>query len=486
MQNIIKWLLLLLLFMPVFYFTLRNKKWYLYLSCAFIGILPDEFAIELSASLPLLTVERMLLLIMLGFWLYKKVKERKFKIPISLTIYLVINMIISLINMHFGISGELKRMIVLISENILLILMITDFIEDRNQLDTCLDSMILSCVALSLIGIIQTIFEYDLSSVLMLVPTRYDDSLTLRMGIIRAFGTSNAIIYGCYCAFMAVLIFYRLERTGKQRYAFALGLDIVAMICTLSRSSWLCAVGIFGLIFICRPKKFTKRIWTSMACAILICISLCLVNTNFQAAITETGKSSINAVLSTLHIQLPNNSDTNSENEPNEDKNNPQFEISEEFGDNANNPTRSRMVEWTSVTYMVNEGYGLFGYGYNAFLRGKLHYLYPQFGFWTVAGTLDVGLLAIITESGFVGLLAHLALLGYVFITAFRRRGEKGTFNYYKCMLYIIPTYLILNFMAAFTGGFWLLLGLFYASIQLDKKGLFDNGNAANYKNWLI
>ena len=52
MQNIIKWLLLLLLFMPVFYFTLRNKKWYLYLSCAFIGILPDEFAIELSASYP--------------------------------------------------------------------------------------------------------------------------------------------------------------------------------------------------------------------------------------------------------------------------------------------------------------------------------------------------------------------------------------------------------------------------------------------------
>lgn len=481
MQDIIKWMLLLILFMPVFYYAFRQKKWYLYLSCAFLGILPDEFALELSASLPLLTVERILILIMLGFWIFNQWKKREFRFPVSLAIYFGINMLISVVNLRFGIANELKNILVMVSEKILLILMITDFIDDRKDLDQCLDAMILSCVALSMIGIIQTIFEYDPTSVLALVPTRYDDSLTLRMGIIRAFGTSNAIIFGCYCAFMAVLIFYRLERTGKQRYALAFGLAIVAMICTLSRSSWLCAVGIAGLIFIFRPKKFVKRIWTSVVCTVLICAILCLCNAQFLDAMAETGKSSLNTVLSVLHIDIPGIDIGMDEGEDDF-----QLDISDEFGDNRNDPTRSRMVEWTAVSYMIDEGHALFGYGYNAFLRGKLQYFYPQFGFWTTATTLDVGLIAVITESGFVGFAALLALLGYVFIVAFQKRGDNGTFNFYKLMLYMIPMYLILNFMAAFTGGFWVLIGLFYASRKLDKKGLTDDGIAAPDNKWLV
>lgn len=487
MQDIIKWLLLLILFLPVFYYAFQQKKWYLYLSCAFLGILPDEFAIELSTSLPLLTVERILILIMLGFWIFNLWKKREFHFPISLVIYFGINMVISVINLRFGVVDELKGILLMVSEKILLILMIADFIDDRKELDQCLDAMILSCMALSLIGIIQTIFEYDPTSVLALVPTRYDDSLTLRMGIIRAFGTSNAIVFGCYCAFMAMLIFYRLERTGKQRYALVLGLTIVAMICTLSRSSWLCALGIAGLIFVFRPKKFVKRIWTSVVCTVLICAILCLCNAQFFAAITETGKSSLNTVLSVLHINIPGNvagSDTGTDEDS--DKNDLQIEISDEFGENRNNPTRSRMVEWTAVSYMIDEGYALFGYGYNAFLRGRLHYFYPQFGFWTTATTLDVGLISTITTSGFVGFAALLLLLGYVFVVAFCRRGNKGSFSFYKLMLYMIPMYLILNFMAAFTGGFWVLIGLFYASRRLDQKGLTDDGVAAPNDKWLV
>ena len=484
MQDIIKWMLLLVLFMPVFYYAFRQKKWYLYLSCAFIGILPDEFAIELSASLPLLTVERILILIMLGFWLFKKWKERKFSFPLSLAIYMGINLIISVINLRFGIANELKGILTLVLEKILLILMVADFIDDRKELDNCLDAMTLSSVALSLIGIIQTIFEYDPTSVLALVPTRYDDSLTLRMGIIRAFGTSNAIIFGCYCAFMALLIFYRLERTGKQRYALALGLAFVALICTLSRSSWLCAVGIAGLIFIFRPKKFVKRLWTSGVCILLICATLCLINSHFLTAITETGKSSLNTVLSAMHISIPG-VDNNNGTEDSE-KDDLQFDISDEFGDNSSDPTRSRMVEWTAVSYMISEGHAVFGYGYSAFLRGRLHYFYPQFGFWTTATTLDVGLLSVLTESGFVGFAAYLALLGYVFFEALRKRGNNGSFSFYKLLLFGIPLYLMLNFMAAFTGGFWLLIGLFYASLRLDKKGLPDDGAAAPTDKWLL
>ena len=80
------------------------------------------------------------------------------------------------------------------------------------------------------------------------------------------------------------------------------------------------------------------------------------------------------------------------------------FKLSDDFGLNANNASYSRTVQWTAVSYMVNEGKGLFGYGYLAYVRGCLRYFYRQFGFWTVATTLDVGFVRIATEAGLLGL----------------------------------------------------------------------------------
>lgn len=486
MQNVIKWILLLILFFPAVYFAFKQKKWYLYLVCTFVGILPDQFAFELSSSLPLLTVERILILVLLGFWCWKKWKEKKFSFPLSLLIYFGINVLISLVNIRFGAGNELKRIAILLLERVLLILMLADLIEDRKEFDNCIDCVILSCVAMSAAGIIQTIFEFDITSVLALTEGRYTNELTPRMGIIRAFGTSNAISFGCYCAFMALVIFYRLERTGKQRYSLALALDIVALICTLTRSAWLCLGGMAFLLLLFRPRKFIARIWPAMLFTVLLVFSLFFVNSSFKAAIVETGKSSINTVLSAI---IPSSSSTPSATDPDTteptEKDDLQFELSEDFGSNAN-PTRSRLVEWTAVTYMLEEGHGLFGYGYNAFINGKLHYFYPQFGHWTVAKVLDVGLLAIITESGIIGLLTHIAFLGYLFVVALRKRGPNGTFRYNKLILYLIVQYFLLNFMAAFTGSFWLMIGLFYASMQLDEKGLLEETQSANHKKWMF
>jgi len=491
MQSILKWFLLLILFAPFFVFCFRQKKWYLYLACGLIGLLPDQFAIEISKSLPLLTGQRVLILILLGFFLWKCMKQRSWKPSIPLLIYFAINVLISLVNMRYGIVGELKRIAIMLLEEVMLILMVAELIEDRRELDRCMDAMILSCVAMSFVGMIQTIFEFDIASVLKLVEARAALQLTQRMGMIRAFGTTNAIIYGCYCAFMAMVIFYRLERTGKQRYSLALALTLVAMICTLSRSSWLCILCIVGLLFVVRPRKLMKRCWPAVAAMVALCLLLSCINRDFGNAILQTGKSTLNTVLSAVNIDplggklTPGGTDgagdaTEETQDPSETERPPMLELPEEFGDNAKNPTRSRMVEWTAVKYMLEEGEAAFGYGYNAFPRGKLHYFYPQFGHWTVAKTLDVGLLAVVTESGFVGLAAYLGLLLFLLLRAFRGRGQNGSFTFNKLMLYMLPLYLLLNFMAAFTGPVWLFIGLFYASGKLDAALTPDAGQPAD------
>lgn len=464
-----KWLILLVLFAPVFYFAFRHKKWYLYLPCALVGVLPDQFAIELSSSLPLLTFSRVLILILFGFWVVKKFKHWKFHIPLAVALYFGVGIAISVINTRFGVMNEVKNIAITIMEELLVILMVTDLIEDRIEFDRCLDALVLSGVALSIIGIVQTIFEFDVTTVMQLVEARSATMLTLRMGMIRASGTTNALIYGCYCAFMAMIIFFRLERTGKQRYALALALDVIALLCTMSRSSWLALGVAIILLMVTRPRKTLRRIWTTGVAIILIFTTLCFINSHFKVAMVGTAVSSANTVLKPFGIELKMPSFGGEDGE----------DLEEEFGDNANNAARSRTVEWTAVTYMIDEGEAVFGYGYNAFPRGKLHYFYPQFGFWTVAGTLDVGLLATVTESGFVGLIAQLAFLAYVFINALIRRGKRGTFTFNKLVVYTIPLYLVLNFMSAFSGPFWVFLGLFFASRKLRLESQPDTGISA-------
>ena len=86
---------------------------------------------------------------------------------------------------------------------------------------------------------------------------------------------------------------------------------------------------------------------------------------------------------------------------------------------------------------------------------------------------LDVGLVALITESGLLGPLAHLGLMGYLFVVSWKRRGRNGCFNFYSMTLYMIPLYLLLNFLAAFlqAAAVWLYIGLWYGNLRLDKLG---------------
>lgn len=493
MMNILKWILLLVLFGPVFYFALRQKKWYLYLACAFIGVLPDGFAVELSASLPLLTAQRILILVLMGFWVVDKWKTRKWFAPLPLLIYFGVQVIISVVNMRFGFSNEVKRIALMVLEQVLLAIMIADTIENRKELDSCIDMTLLTCAVLSIIGICQTLFNFDIASVLQIVDPRTNTALTHRMEMTRAYGMANAITFGCYCTFMALLCYYRLEKTGKHRYSLILALDVLALLCTMSRSAWLCFAGVAALLVVTRPRLFFKRVWVCIAMAVVLFTGMAFTNGGFGEAMLETGKSSLNTVLSAANIHVPGlETADGSQQDPDfvqpekPVQQGQQFQISSKFGLNANSAANSRLVEWTAVLYMKEEGNLLFGYGYNAFPRGMLHYFYPQFGFWTVATTLDVGLLGIVTESGVIGLLTELALLGWIMVTAFLKRGKNGTFTFNKVMMYAVPVYLMLNFMAAFYASIWVIIGLYFANRKLEENGEEEIAEPVADKRWLF
>lgn len=470
-----------LLFAPIVYLALRQKKWYLYLLCAFIGVLPEQFSIKLFEGFPLLSASRILIIIALGFWAWDKWKTKVFHFPKSLLVFFGINLIISLINLQYG-ATEIKRIFLLIFEWVLLAIMLMDMIHDREEFHRCIDFAIMGCAALAVIGIVQTVFHYDLSSALHLTKTVTSVQLASRMGLMRAFGTYNAISYGCYCAFMAFLILYRLYATKSIWHSGAFALNFIALICTFTRSAWLCFAGIAFVALLLFGGKLIRRLLPSIALTLALISVLCCAQPKLFNAFVETGKSSINTILgivpdSVVSLFFPDgtqNSDQPDATSPTvPDNSTPGFVLDEDFGMNASDPAYSRTAQWTAVKYMAKEGVLLFGYGYNALLRGRIHFFFDRWAAkWEPTDFLDVGLVALIAESGLFGAIAHLCLLACLFICALRRKIhlKERKLDFYWLTILMIPLYLLLNYLAAFLYAqvVWLFIGLFYAYKKLE------------------
>ena len=475
-----KYILMLALLAPIVYLALRQKKWYLYLLFGLICFLPEQFAVQLHDKLPLISATRLLILLVVGAWLLKCWKEKKLLLPVSILCFLGLNLLISCVNLQHGFD-EVNRMFLFIFERTLLVLAVTGLIENRQEVDRCVDFMILGCVAVSVIGIVQIVFEYDIASVLHLVETAASAKVPDRMGLVRAYGTFNAIAFGCYCSIMLLLIYFRLENTKKQYYSAAFAVTFMAMFCTLTRSAWLCFAAIFFLLVVIRKGKPILRLLPSAGIAILLCLSLCLVQPKLYSAIVETGKSTFNTVISVLPPSLrpqrapanttdtPTDSPETSEDEtkPNDD---PYFELDKEFGLNANAPINSRTQQWSAMERMEEDGYLVFGYGYNAYPEGKIFYRRNADSPWQKAHAIDAGVVSLGTESGIVGLATMIAFLGYMFIVSWLRRTRSKEFDYFKMMLYLIPMYGMLNVASSFLHKpvVWLCFALFYACHKLE------------------
>lgn len=472
-----KLLILCALFAPIIYMAFKQKKWYLYLMTAFVGILPEQFSVRVHDSLPLLTVSRVLILVAIAFWLVERIKPRRFSVPKSLWIYFGVNVALALFHLFFDLD-EIKHIAVLLVERALVMILLKDMIESREEFERCVDFLILGCCAVSVIGICQTVFDYDIASALHLTETMSSIILSPRMGLTRAYGTFNAISFGCYLSMMLLPIYYRLEKTRLHRYSVAFALTFSALICTFTRSAWLCVAAVFFFIFLLRRLKMIKRLVPGVAMAVALCLLLCLPQPKLMSAFVQTGRSVINTVLMAIPSSpsedpSPSDPSASTPDVPEKDENKPPLELDEEFGPNGSDPSYSRMAQWSAVRYMIGEGKLLVGYGYNAFPEGKLHFYFDRWlGEWEVAKMLDVGLVALMTEFGLLGTLTHAGLLVYIAIYCWLHRRKDGAFGFYRMTLYSLPLYLLLNFLASFLYAelIWLLWGLFYAYSRLDKE----------------
>lgn len=450
MGTIVKLVIIGALFIPIVFKAVKYNKWYIYLLFAFYAILPDTFAIEISASLPLITVKRLLILLVCGIWLYNAKYRRRQHIPKELLIYTIVNVAISVINLRLT-FGELNNTFISIFEQFLLVMAVKSMIESEEEVYICLDFLIYGSVALGIISILQTVMKADVTTVLAIIEDRVVESITDRMNTVRAFGTSNAIKNGCYCAFMCLITMFMYEKRKKFKYIFFLTVNAMALLCTMTRSALL-AFGItIAFMVIVRNRHIIKAYSKYILPVVTAVVAVFIVKPSMFDSVIEVFKS----ILNVLGFE---------------------FELSSDFGLNADNASYSRLVQWSAVYYMIQEGYMFLGYGYNAFLRGCLYYHFKQFGTWTKAGALDTGFVAVAVEGGLLGLINILILWIGIAVSSLKNRDRRhGSYDIYKLTIYFVFMYMIINVASAYasTELIWLYLAVFFSYREIKSSDMY-------------
>ena len=447
MDAIFKLIVISLLIIPIIFNAVKYDKWYIYILFAFYTILPDTFAIEISTSLPLITGKRILIIIVSVIWFYNMKFRKRSHIPKELLIYTIVALGISLFNLRIN-FGEFNNIFIIIFEQFLLVMTVKSIISEEEEVYRCLEFLIYGSGVLAVISILQTVLKIDLTTVLAISEDRVAEVITDRMNAVRAFGVTNAIKNGCYCAFMFMITMFMYEKKKQIRYIFFLVMNIIALVCTMTRSAIL-ALGITVVIMIViRNRAFLKIYFKYLIAAVVLVIGVLIVKPSIFEGITEVIKS----ILNVLGFD---------------------YELSSDFGFNADNASYSRMVQWSAVYYMIKEGFAVCGYGYNAFIRGCLYYYFKQFGSWTRAGALDTGFVGIAVEGGLLGLINNIMLWVSISFYSFRYRDKKSReSDIYKLTIYMTIMYFIINMASAFsnTDLIWLYMAIFFAYREIKVR----------------
>ena len=151
-----------------------------------------------------------------------------------------------------------------------------------------------------------------------------------------------------------------------------------------------------------------------------------------------------------------------------------QVDVSSQFGNNIDAST-SRLMQFSAFEDMFEKGVFLFGFGYQAFTRGLVYYFYPQFGSWSVASTLDVGVVSVMIESGIIGLINWAAFFFVIYLSCKKAK----TFTFEVLIKYILILYFMLNILTAclYNEFFWLIIILYFANDKIKRSNqIIGNG----------
>jgi hypothetical protein len=226
-----------------------------------LPIIPNYFDIKLAGSLPFINLQKITLSLISIYWVSTKILRRK-KVLVGppivrlLLIYAFLQAL-SLITTIYG-KASLFAYIRYWLENYLIFFMVIDLIRSKEDIIRVFNTLILSAIVVSIIGLIHYITgRYPLS----FVPSSslfdslwmYYEWANIRLGIQRINSVfTHTIILGMFLNLVipAALIFLisRPFQNKRMQYIAAIVILTASLILTLSRAAWMGAVVSFTII----------------------------------------------------------------------------------------------------------------------------------------------------------------------------------------------------------------------------------------------
>ncbi len=470
----------------------RILHWDVILFMALYILLPSYFALELSQSLPLITGSRILIALM-GIMLLvrrrdvftlKNFRLRKLNLtltedPLLRTSFLIYFGLLLLVNATFLLdtSESIKQIFVILAEEYLVVWMLCLIIDTREKLISALRIMVFGAAAVAVIAAVGTVIDYNPFLLLKTVSRNMVIRPFYRYGILRAcVGFLHPVYYGAYCAVMLPIGMFFADRSETKKetllYGSCLTLILAGLMLSNSRGSILAFGCTACLIFLIRlfRKSLGKLFATYLpiiGCAVVILALIFMLSPVGRPIIAGYVEDLFSSHTDPGPSTEPTTSTKPSVTEPSPtEPTQPKPNLVPEFGENANG-VASRLDQLSGIRYTV-ERQPIFGFGPNASARGLVGYMYTP-GTWTHVKTVDMNIVAIISQYGIVGLIGFLCLYGSIGIS-FLRKPYRGDPLLHYLFLSFVCYMLCLLSISFLDKWFWVITGLGLCLINIIRK----------------
>lgn len=452
-------LLIIFLMFILFLFTLKNKRWPLYVFVSLYPILPDYFGINLGFLV--LTMSRLLILLLFTFYLFRSGKIRMivslFKNTVFTTVLLFFICIVGINIYHMNDTDTSINMIIQVFfEQFLVTFILSSLVIDKTELIKILKTISITSGIVSIMGVIESITSFNLAYLLKTVDSMALQTSYERLGFLRAevsFG--HPVYFGFYCLTVFVVSIFLYNFTKKNIYFFISFLNILALILSGSRGS----IFSFGLtiitILLISPLWLTNYL-RKVPMVFLILLFLGITNPAIFGYAEVLFKSTLNSL--GFNYQIDN------------------------FGTNAKG-TDSRLAQLSLFEYLKNQNKYLFGLGAKAQVREVLYYKYE--GLWQVSNTYDIGYLSYFGDYGIVGFLGFILLNMRLLLSSLSMKLNNCDSHINSFFLIYMISYIVnLLSSANIHNTSWVIISLFIAYQRIrgeENKNEFESINYSYY-----
>lgn len=437
-------ILLLLMMVTLVVFIIKPNTLIFWFAALYL-IIPEYFAINISSGIPMLSLSRwILILLILGLARKSKIKlvstELK-KIGISRTvlIYFIAKIVIDS-SFVFESTMALKYLFITILQEYFVLLVMVNYITDEPTWDKFTSIIVKSSFFVFVLGIQEAFTKINVAYWLKTVDREVLAAAYERIGVTRSeFSFGHPIYFATYCGMLLPFIWYQYKKTGKKFYMLNMLLGIVAILTSVSRGILLALVMLAICIFIIEsPKEKMKTIFITILAIPPVAILFGVFSNNkFIQTISNSFKSLLN-----------------------------EFGFQYVVGDVYSNAIGGRFEQISGIEYIIQNKRFFRGFGPDAIKNGLVLYK-SMSNHWYTNNSIDVGYVQIFAEKGIIGLVAYLQLYITVGIRSFK---EKNRYYFSKCYFYALIFYLFALFSTSIQIDlFWVFFTL-YITFSLIKR----------------